>query len=321
MLRITPEQAATTIQKNVRGFLARRKYGIKHLSKDQQDSYPAFVVGNDPVMPASLDKYNEPTKKIALIGTSGMRVVSIACKLGNPKNIPKIILIDNSKEVYEFWYAMREFVKDDIKAATEQLFLKNLPSFLGSHIHLYRDLPDDCYASEAPPGVKYLNQNVHTYFIALIKKYGYDYVRSVICHTSLIKQSWADSSVFVKVKNILSYLGIDKIYMYPSNIAACIDNAQIRTQVLENISKTNPILSIHTDCCSVHGFPEKVYLLENNNPAYVSNTIFSPSTCKPKHNHVDLNEFIFLLRMLQNSLNTEQDIDVKFLSEKIIKKF
>lgn len=297
--------AAITIQKNMRGFLAKKKYGIKPLKERELENYLVFPVGNDPKMPPSLDKYNEPNEEIGFIGTSGMRSLSLACKLGNPKHPPKIIIVDNSKEVYEFWDAMRKFVKEDKKAGTADLFLANLPRFLILHRNLYRHIPDDAFAQDVAPGVTYLNQNIATYFKALINKHGYGYVRSVILHTSLIKQSWAEPTVFVKLKNILRHQGINKIYMYPSNIVACIDDPKIRAQVLDNILKTNPLLSIHTDLCGIHGHPEKVFLFENNDPKQVSHTLFAPSTCIPTDNDgLDLHGLIYLLNKLRNTLNS-----------------
>jgi hypothetical protein len=266
--------AAILLQKHTRGFIARKKYKVNHLTNDQQVSYLTFVVGNDPLMPSSLDSHRQSDKKIAIIGTSGMRVVSLACKLGNTRHTPKIILVDNSKEVYEFWYRAREFLSNDNLAATKELFLDNLPSFLRTNQHLFRQLPDDCYASEAPNDTKYLNQNIGIYFSALIRKYGFDYVRSVVCHASLVKQSWADSGTFESLKNILEYLEIDKIYAYPSNILACINSKAERVKIVENLTKLNPCLSIHTDYCSYHGFPENVYLVDSKTPRHVTDNLF-----------------------------------------------
>jgi CheY-like chemotaxis protein len=72
--------------------------------------YPAFVVGNDPVMPKELDTFHEAKEQIALIATSGLRAISLACKLGNKENTPKIILVDNSMQVIEFWREMKKFI-------------------------------------------------------------------------------------------------------------------------------------------------------------------------------------------------------------------
>ncbi len=304
------EKAAVVIQKNIRGFFARKKYRINHLARNQQTNYLTFVVGNDPFMPEELGRYNEPDKKIALIATSGLRAVSLACKLGNKNNTPKIILIDNSAEVYEFWYKIREFVKKPVDGQTvdeaSNLFLKNLPTFLNENKSLYRELPDDACVNENSE-VKYLNQNINIYFSALIKKYGYEYVQSVIAHTSLIKQSWANADVFAKVKNILAYHKIDNVFMYPSNILDCIDDVHVQNEILENIAKINPTLTIYSDRCRVHGYPEKIFLMENSRPDVVRKTIFLPTTCEDKE--VQLSDLSILYYLLLNLKDKEDNLN------------
>ena len=226
------DKAATVIQKHIRRDLMQSKYGIDHLENDELTSYKTFVLGNDPNMSA-LRQWREPRDKIAIVATSGLRSVFLALKLGNKKNIPKIIQVDNSREVHEFWYAVRALMRDESKAETQALFLENFPLLLNNIKSLYRDDED----------VNVIMANFKAWF----KGFGYDYVRAIIVHASLIKQSWADPDVFIKIKNILSYQGINKIYMYPSNIASYIDDIAIRNQLFENIEKLNPVVCIHTD--------------------------------------------------------------------------
>ena len=185
MQRNNTEKKVVDIQSAIRGFLIRRQYQLNHLADYQLESYKTFVVGNDPKMPAALDQFHEPRDKIAFIGTSGMRSVSLACKLGNATNIPKIIIIDNSYEVQAFWHAMRDFASDDKQAATKALFEKNIEYFLFKHQSLIRPLPDNALDNESN-GVKYLHQGNKKYFSLLFEKYGYDYVRSVITHGRVI---------------------------------------------------------------------------------------------------------------------------------------
>lgn len=52
-------------------------------------------MGNDPVIPKEIDKYVEPVDKIAIIATSCLRAIALACHLGNPNKLPKLILVDN----------------------------------------------------------------------------------------------------------------------------------------------------------------------------------------------------------------------------------
>src|SRR3990167_7297769 len=119
-LNVNSTSQAITIQKHIRGFLARKKYALHPLQEAQKKDYPVFVVGNDPVMPDELAQYQEPHNQIALIATSGMRVVSIACQLSNARQAPKIILVDNSKQVCEFLRKIRYFIT--MEASTESLF-------------------------------------------------------------------------------------------------------------------------------------------------------------------------------------------------------
>ena len=100
----------------------------------------------------------------------------------------------------------------------------------------------------------------------MFNKYGYGYVKAVILHTTVIKQSWSDTDTFRKIKNISSYLGINKIFMYPSNIVACVRDEEIQNQVLHNIELVSPVLSIHTDACKQHHCPERVLLITNQEP-------------------------------------------------------
>jgi hypothetical protein len=263
------EKAATVIQKHIRRDSIQRKYGIDNLNDDELTGYKTFVIGNDPLMSAKLKKYRVPDDKIVLLATSGMRSVLLACLLGNKQHIPKIILIDNSKEVHEFWGAVRTFMRDERKAATKELFHENFPLLLKEKKSSYIDMDSDAMR-----------------FIEALFKYGYDYVRAIIVHATLIKQSWADPHVFIKIKNILSYQRIDKIFMYPSNIASCMDDNETRNQLFENIQKLNPVVCIHTDLVlkpregsdkPIYR-PEKVYFLSNHNPTYVRNTLFQPKT-------------------------------------------
>lgn len=269
------EKAATTIQKHFRGFLARKKYAIQHLEPQYQTNHPTFVVGNDPAIPGSISKLQETEEKIAVIATSGLRAVSIACKLGNEKNTPKIILIDNSTLVYQFWYALRNFLQDDKKAGDSSLFFQHLPNFLEENKHLYVKVKDQELSKYNSRGVQYLNQNITVHFNTLFQFFGYDYVRGVIRHASLIKQSWANTATFVKIKNILNYHDVKKVCMYPSNIVATISNPTVQNSILENIQTFIPLLSIHTDYCQIHGYPEKISLFRNQKPEHVKKSIFA----------------------------------------------
>jgi Ankyrin repeats (3 copies)/IQ calmodulin-binding motif len=266
-----------TTQKRIRGLLARKKFRIERMQKPE--SYLTFVIGNDPIMPAELGNYSEPDKKIALIATSGMRAVSIACELGNSKHIPKIFIIDNSSDVYQFWRTMQLFAADDLQSGREDLFKKNLPEFLFKNKSLFRYFSPNQFEIHCTKDVKYPNQDILAYFNELFNSYGFDYVRNIILHASVFEQSWADNLVFEKLKNILNYLEIEKIYMYASNIVSCIQNPDDKLQVLKNIESLSPVMSIHTNKCRKHKLSENVILATHQSATSLHMMFFKPNAC------------------------------------------
>lgn len=271
------EKYAIFWQKNIRKFNAQNKYKINRLADKDMKSYKTFVVGNDPSMKC-LDSYKE-NEKFALIGTSGLRSISLACKIGDKNIIPKIFIIDNSYQVMEFWYKFREIAYDKDKKSEEN-FIDSVMEFLEDNSDLYRNITAFNYEGKNPE-VKYLNPNPLTFINGLIKLYGHDRIIKVISNVSLINQSWEDPLVLVKIKNILNYTQIYNIYVYPSNIVHCV-NKNTQKNILNNIDKISPKLSIHTDRCEEHGIPENVFCFENNNSTFVQNSLFSKTTCKPQ---------------------------------------
>ena len=260
------EKAGKKIKQHMLGFHIRKKFSIPRLKRSELESYKTFVVGSDPVMPKALADFHEPEEKIAFIGTSGMRSVSLACKLGNKKNIPKIILVDNSYQVHLFWETMISLTEASQRPET---FFMNLHKFLHGFKELYRDMDPDEFASYAKvehiKDAKYLNQDTINFFTALFSKHGYDYVRAVIKHTLLIRQDWANPEIFVKINNITRHLGIKKTIVYPSNIVGCLHDRDLELAVLKNIASLKPTLAIHANV-SEHHIPTKIFLLTNQEP-------------------------------------------------------
>ncbi len=244
------------IQALARGMMARKKYAIRHLDEKSQTDYWAFFTGNDPVI-ANLKSHQAEEGNTALIATSGMRAVLIACELaGNTNKIPKIILVDNSKLVYSLWREIRKYISTCNNADD---FFKGLSEFLDSYQNLYR--PCDS------------NQEIKEYFKSLFQNYGYNRVKSIIMATSFIRQCWSHENTFKALKNILSKLNIQNVYVYPSNIVHCVEDNMV-DRILRNIHLIHPKLSIHTNYCPVHGVPEEVFLCQDSKPDVVSNTIF-----------------------------------------------
>jgi hypothetical protein len=265
-IQLSDEEAAIVLQKHFRGRQARKKYKLNQIPSREQALYRAFVVGNGPVI-VGLDKFKSK-EKIALVALSGMRSISIACELGDSQHIPKIFLIDNSWQVIQLWKKIQAFATQHDNAKT---FIHDLKKFMRDNEGLCRGMKG--FENLNLPGVKYLDQNVQKYFEQLFSIYGFDYVKAIVLHTSIIAQSWADPDVFNKVTNILSELDIKDVYVYASDIVMLVDDVEDRNQILSNIESLNPVLSIHHDCCEFHNIPEKVYLLTNQNPDYVKEVV------------------------------------------------
>lgn len=257
-----------SIQSRIRGLIARDKYIINPLPDNKLTDHKTYSIGNDPDMPQELNTFNEPHKKIALIATSGMRAVWIACLLGNKIQIPKIFLIDNSEKVHKFWEGIRSIIQT---AQNQDDFIFNLEIFLIKN-------EDVCYNEFELPD----------YFRVLFDSYSFDYIRRIILHTSLIKQSWADTETFIKIKNFIELHKITKTFLYPSNIVSC-ENPDNYDTILKNIEQLSPVLTIHTDL-SLDEHPKNVFLITDQNPEAVKKILFHkgsiPGLVRSLHNSV-----------------------------------
>lgn len=246
-------KSATKIQSLFKGYITRKTYKIKHLDKKDQTNYNVLIKGNDPINIIGLPTHKKE-EKIALIGTSGMRSIEIACQLS--QGTPKIIILDNSFYVTDFWRNARDIVK---KAQSKSEFVTNL---------FYYVRISNCNRN-------FLSDKESNYLENLIDTYGFDKVKKIISHATIIGQSWADKNTLIKIKNILNHNEITKIYAYPSNIVAyinacnelgfnCKKNAE---QVLKNIEVLNPEIAIHTDL--VDEKSKNLFLITNHSPSLV----------------------------------------------------
>ena len=262
--------ATITIQKHIRTYLAKKKYRVPHLSQHDMASYPAFVVGNDPIINGH-EAYRMGNEKVALIATSGMRAVLLACDLGSFKKTPKILLVDNSIQVCEFWLAMRDFMQDENRAGTCEEFTRNIKTFLSSNHLLYRDIPDLALVSENTFEIHYPNQNIVKFFTDMFYKHGYENVRAVIKHASIIKQGWESEETFEVLRNILDFHEIEKVFAYPSNIIGCTQDKNKELVILQNIAKLRPVMTLHTEGVKSGSaiYAGKPHCLESCDPEFV----------------------------------------------------
>lgn len=296
-LDTTRNKHILTLQRTYRGHQVRKKYKMTTLPDDKLMNYDALIVGNDAIV-EGLSEYEAKDGRIAIVGTSGLRSVLFACQLAKKTQntpCPKVFIVDNSKQVYTLWYGIREIMAQKKYARTESesdatrstACLHELSTFINSE-KIAAGCRQDLGAIVKHPLVKYPDQDAIKFITDLFTNYSFDYVRSIIANTSLIKQSWGDKNTFVKIKNILStHLDITHVIAYPSNIVAYPQATENESKahidsVLGNIALLDPKLSIHTNFCDhrTEGgngchTPELFYLLENQNPSHVRSRLFS----------------------------------------------
>jgi hypothetical protein len=232
-------KAATKIQSTARGFFAKKTYKIHHRPISLCTSYPVNISGNDPEI--TFLPTHQPTDRIALIGTSGLRTLKIACQLGSV--YPKIFLIDNSQDVVHFWKALQQKIK--IASSADGILEKiTLPA---------------CVCPNCNSSTKYLK--------LLCEQYGFEKVKAIILHASVIAQDWADEKTFTVIGNITKYHRYQSVYVYASNIICYVDTEVRAKKILRNIERLNPDLTIHTDMISVRGGykPQNVFLCAKKN--------------------------------------------------------
>ncbi len=240
-----------------KGRQVRQKYSFNHLDNDELANCRTFLIGNDPII-KGLEKHSQSINKIALIGTSGFRALKLICELSNDGPIPKLIIVDNSFQVINFWRNFRDFITssqlDDV-----ELFFKCLNDFLDTQDEFVRDLSDDIMTKKNYADVEYENQAPVKLICQLANMHGLEYLFEIIKHATFIGQSWTDEKLFISLKNILQLNKIEKIVVYPSNISSCISyNDKIK--LFKNIETLSPVLTIMTDCCPSHLRPENFYL-------------------------------------------------------------
>ncbi|KTD32616.1 hypothetical protein Lmor_2045 [Legionella moravica] len=244
-------EAAVTIQSAYRGFFSRKSFAISQLPPNCLKPFKVLIKGNDPEITGL--PHHSREEHIALVAISGMRSVEIACQLSS--GTPKLIIIDNSQYVVDFWRMARFLIN---KSDSTDDFLVQLARFLES---------SQCSKSG-------LQSREFAYLGQLFNQYGFEKLQSIIGKTSVLAQSWVDRDVMIKVKNILKFIGIDVVYAYPSNVVAYLRSEGQRSnsnQVLDNIQSLNPALAIHTDL--VMDRPEHVYITADHTPQTVADKL------------------------------------------------
>jgi hypothetical protein len=257
--------AAIKVQASIRGFFAKRKYKLTHKAIDSCTNYNLFVRGNDPEIHC-LPRHSS-SDKVLLIGTSGLRTLEIACQLGSAHL--KILLLDNSRHVIQFWRGLQRLMKD----ATSEIGI------------LDRLAPITCPCSQCMASNKADTQ----YFASLCLEHGFDKIKHMILHASIIPQDLGNKETFRVISNLVAYHQYQGVYAYLSNIVAYVANTDEASAkgILENIALLNPTLAIHTDLAGRRS-PENVFHCSENNhdseeilPALTA-SFHVKSTLKPK---------------------------------------
>lgn len=276
------EESALLIQSFWRGYFTKKKYRFKQLPETQMKTFLTLLVGNDPKIKGLEPYMSIPGEKIALIGTSGLRSLALACKLGNRNTPPKLIIIDNSRHVINFWRNLRTMVEKSVFNDKHE-FLKKFNEFLKQNCELYRSPPHDARDRSISGILEYEGHNHSLFLENLIDTFELQYVQTIIKSAVIIGQSWTDEVLFVRLKNILKLNGINKIFIYPSNIAHYIKRDEIDETdgFFKNIQIISPVLSIVTDLCQKHNRPENVILATETEPSQLKELIFpSTVTCR-----------------------------------------
>ena len=243
------EKMAIKIQRNIR----RQLQGLHQLKQDSLCDYTPFLIGNDlPLTRQDLADY-VIDRNFLLVGTSVFRSVDLGCKLAKSETVfPKIIIIDNSKDVLFAWENLKfffgnseltdadEFVNDDTDGLLEYI-LKNM--------------------HETVRGA-----NVVNYFKNFFKQHSLDYVKKIVMATSVIAQDWGDVDTFMKIRKI--YAG-RPIVAYSSNIVQFV-SPEVQVKVLASIDALKPSCSICSDLHPVKKRPTRSYLIRDSSPMNIA---------------------------------------------------
>lgn len=299
------EIAAKKIQSLWRGFSTRTHFKISKLDSRFATDDKTFLVGNDPKI---LNLSAEASNKIALIGTSGLRSLQLGLELSSSNGIPKIVIVDISSKVVEFWRKLRN-ESSALQNPTHSQFTQFFSNFIEKNKELYRDLPADIYTKKTAQNQIYENQDPILYFNRIVDVFGVDKVLAAIKNTSVLHQSWTNPEVFTKLRNILKLYNFDKIIAYSSNIAQCVTHSSAK-DLCKSIENLSPSLSIFTDYCPEHHIPENFMLLEDTNALEIEEKILTSTSDEILvfYNEKDL------LSYLANSMDACKTVKFEFIT-------
>lgn len=250
-------RAAIKIQALVRGMQAKARYHIRALAKERMTDYHLMPLGNDPKT-MKFSKEAGETTPFALVATSGLRAIELACQVkGDNPSTPKLYIVDNSKNIHDLWQAVKHVFTYLRNAIDIEIALQQTVYELPIYQRTFRDW--EC-TSTSPDKLLNLGKFLKTLF----DKYSFATVKRIINNTALIRGDWTNTATFHKIKRICDRIGIDRIYAYPSNIGPCLDTKADTDRLLDSIEALKPTKTLHTNLCPFHGKPEKSFVYDGS---------------------------------------------------------
>lgn len=238
------EESVKRLQSAVRGY-AVRKHQITPLKRSEQTEYKPFLIGNDKPLSSTDIAAHQLNMPFILVGTSMFRAVDFACRLAGNEITPKVIIVDNSIEVFHAWQKLRTFFTETHLTSTDD-YLEGNEGILE---FIVENLSDTIQCA-----------NVFKYFKDFFDTFSFEHVRKIVMGMTVICQDWSNEDTFTQIKEIYHDI---PIVAYPSNIVSHIEEPEIQIKILKCIEILEPVLCIYTNFDSFTRTPSKTYVMPN----------------------------------------------------------
>lgn len=197
--------------------------GVKCLPVEALSDYRGFLVGNDKPLTAEELAPVRLDSPFIFLGTSMMRSVDLACSLmaSHSQIPPKIIIIDNSRQVVEAWAMVKKYFAETDASIDSNGFHEEFMDWL---------LEGDIYPKLRLEGE--LGTFTYSYMLSFLKRIPFPVIKSVIEGSVMLPQSWAEPSIATGIQSV--YKGLP-IVTYTSNIIHYIDAKEDRKVILSSL--------------------------------------------------------------------------------------
>ncbi len=263
-------EAAILIQRFIRGYLSRRKFKLKDNQSLLQKDKKIFLTGNDPKF-IGLEKFKLKDKRAFVVGTSCLRSLSVALRLGDSLKPPQLIIIDHSPMVVKFWRLLKAFTRTK---DNERRFLDAFPAFLEVN-KFSRGGVQVWQGAVLGALADYPSFDPNLFFKNMLFSYNYKYLQKIVLNSRILLEDWQNLEVFSKLNNIFNEINLDRknLFVYVSNIAGVESVDQ--NKVLQNIHLLRSRMAIFTNMRqlkiinTIIRFPTRYYLCETTHPESV----------------------------------------------------